>query len=291
MLVPLLLASTVFAGGFTTCSVTDASAGAHATWQVLAATDSDGVDDAHGGYTSATARVATAFGDSETVDLCPAGDPLAGIDLPVRRLGLIAVDVDPEDLGSGACPSVSWARGEGVVEGSVDVDPRGLSAVLRARSTVRLEADNAATITADAGAGARFTSTWQYRSNGPNTRLDGTVEVSLADAEAGARLNLPGFAKVEAWDGRVDAWLRDGETYTHVTGMAPMTLRFSTVSAGRGGSFCGGGSTNMGAVATDDDGSLETESSLSFVIVPTGTTDPADHTPHTSPTFDLCTCQ
>lgn len=290
MLVSLLV-STVFAGGFTTCSVTDASAGAHATWQVLTRTDGDGMNDARTGYTSATARVATAFGDTEQVDLCPAGDALAGVDLPVRRLGLIAIEVDPELLGEGSCPAISWARGEGVVEGSAQVDPRGLAATLRARSTVRLDADNVATISADAGAGARFTSNWQYRSNGPNTRLDGTIEVSLAEAESGARLNLPGFAKVEAWDGRVDAWLRVGDRYEHVSGMAPMTLRFSTVAAGRGGGFCGGGSASMGAVATDSDGSLETEATLAFAVVTTGTTDAADRTPHTAPAFDLCGCQ
>jgi hypothetical protein len=285
----LALTASALAGGFTTCSVTDATAGAHGSWSVLASVDSDGVESADSGFTSAQARIATAFGDSTTVDLCPAGDPLAGIDLPVRRLGLIAVDVDPTALGN-ACPASSWARAEGVVEGLASVEPKAMAASATARAHLAIDADNVASISVDAGAGARWGSSWLYRSTGMNTRLVGTIEVTLADAQGGARINLPGLARVDAWDGQVDAWVRHGDRYEHVVGPAPMHLDVSVVMQGRGGSVCGGGSASLGSVADDSVDGIDVGSSIQFSLVPEGTTDPVDDVPRDAPVFDLCTC-
>lgn len=282
--------SSALAGAMPTCSVTEANAGAHGTWSVLAKVDSDGVDDADLGYTSAGARVATAFGGTEDVDLCPAGDPLAGADLPVRRIGLIAVDIDPDEIG-GSCPSHSYARGEGVVEGVAQVEPKAFAASASARARMDVDAENAATISVDAGAGSRFSSSWQYRSTGSNTRLSGTIAVTLADAGGGARLSLPGIARIEAWNGMVDAWIRRGSSYEHVYGPAPMSFDVSVVTQGRSGSLCGAGSASLGAVAEDGAGGIDEVTEIAFALTPVGTEDPFDHTPHDAPIFDLCSCQ
>ncbi len=286
----LFYVSMAVAGTMPTCSYTEASAGAHASWSVLGKVDGSGVDDADVGYGTATARVATAFGGSEELDLCPAGDPLGGAGLAVRRLGLIAVDIDPSEIG-GSCPSVSYARGEGVVEGIARVEPRAFAASATARGRMAVDADNAATISVDTGAGSRFSGVWQYRSGGPNTRLEGTIEVSLADATSGARLSLPGIARIDAWNGNVDAWIRRGDTYEHVVGPAPMRFDVSVVTQGRGGSICGNGSASVGALAEDGVGGIDAAAGVQFVLTPYGSEDDFDRTPRDAPVFDLCTCQ
>lgn len=285
----LLLLTSAHAGTTPTCSITEANAGAHATWSVLAKVDGDGVDDNDAGYTNATARIATAFGDSEAVDLCPAGDSLGGAGLAVRRLGLIAIDIDPDDIG-GSCPATSYARGEGVVEGTAQIEPRAFAASATVRARVDVQADNAAAISVDAGAGSRFSSVWQYRSSGSNTRLAGTIGVSLADATGGARLSLPGIARIDAWNGVVDAWVRRGAEYEHVVGPAPMRLDVSVVTQGRSGSVCGAGSASLGAVAEDGAGGIDAASQISFILTPIGTEEAFDRSPHDAPIFDLCTC-
>lgn len=276
----LLLVAHAWAGTFQLCAATESSASTNGRWQVLTDGDQDGRTDLRHGTTNSASGVAARYGERREADLCSDEDRMGGITL---RGTTQMIEVRP-----GTCTADMVAEGEGTAQGGAYASARGIRAGASGEAWARGFAENAASIGVDAGGGGTFDSEWSWRVSGPNARFTGYVEVTALEAYAGASLNVPGLVYVEAWDGVVDAWVRQGERYERYTGPAPVRFEIDTVVSGRSGRLCAGGSATAGVRVSD--GETTGASGIDFAVAPSATTDAPDRLVGEAPEFQECGC-
>lgn len=276
----ILLVSQALAGTYQLCAATESSASTNGRWQVLTDADQDGRTDLRRGTTNSAAGVSARYGERRDEDLCSDADRMGGITL---RGTTKMIEVKP-----GTCTAEIVADGEATALGGAYASAREMRAGASGEAWARGYSENAASIGVDAGGGGTFDSEWTWRVGGPNTRLRGFVEVTALEAYAGASLNLPGLAYVEAWDGVVDAWVRRGDRYERYTGAAPVRLEIDTIVGGKSGRLCAGGSATSGVRVADDEATGA--SAIDFAVAPYGTSEPAHGVTGEVPEFLACGC-
>lgn len=276
----LVLVSQALAGTYQLCAATESSASTNGRWQVLTEGDQDGRTDLRRGTTNSAAGVSARYGERREVDLCSGADRMGGITL---RGTTQMIEVRP-----GTCTAAVAAEGEGTAQGAGYASSREIRGGASGEAWARGLVENAASIGVDAGGGGTFDGEWSWRVSGPNARLAGFVEVTALEAYAGASLNVPGLAYVEAWDGMVDAWVRQGDRYVRYTGAAPVRLEIDTVVGGRVGRVCAGGSATAGVRVADDEAAGA--SGIDFALTPSATRDAPDRVTGEAPEFLECGC-
>lgn len=286
----ILLVAPLFAGTARVCSETEANASLNGAWSLLGKDDRDGDTVIREGVTLARSSLDLQLGGERAEDLCPADDPMGSMDAPRFELLEVELPKPGGEAARGGCYTRALAQAIGHAEGEAFVNPNRIHARATGQATMDLRAANSGRIDVDGGGGAAFLGEWTYRSGGPNTLVTGTVTISLADAYAGVWVNVPGLVYVESWEGRVNAWYRQGDRYERYEGPAPVTLEVETVRAGRAGSVCGSGSTSIGALADEATSGFSSSSSLEFEF----NVAPSQHVPHLvegdTPPFAPCGC-
>jgi hypothetical protein len=243
------------------CTQTSATASANGAWKILDERDEDAAGDRREGGSAAAAFVSRRFGERRSEDLCGA-EVLAGVERRGRVTDMIEVSLPGE---ASACVADLVAEGSAESSGSAWAARNAMRAGAEGQVKMSSAVENAAEMEMDGGAGGEFDGAWAWRSDGPTTSLLGFVEVDVADAYAGAFLSAPGLALVQAWDGEVDAWVRQGDHYAHYVGPAPVRLEIGVVVAGKSGTMCASGSASAGARVSGGRGD-EAGSRLSFEL-------------------------
>ncbi len=241
------------------CATTSASATGNGSWELFGKPGRSSTHHADDTPGRAAASTEAAWGDVETQDLCPSDDPLGGITNATERLMEVQL---PGQGAARSCVTTSEARATARGEGRAELDSEAIVMRAGGRASLAVRATNSATISADAGAGGSFAAMWSWRGKGPMTEVRGQVTVSVAQAYAGASLEVPELLWLSAWEGKVEAWVREGAAWRRVEGVAPMTLSPWVVLAGNKGSLCGRGSATVGGIATERNPSLQAESSI-----------------------------
>ncbi len=284
----LLIVTLAQAGTWPICAQTETAATVNGGWSLVEQRSSDGDDDSHRGTWYSEAEVSMSFGGRRDENYCASDDGLMGL---TRRWtsDMVAV-VGLPGAAEGACEAAIWASGRASGSARAEVDVSRMTAYARGSAVTTADADNVADISVDAGGGARFTGQWAWRvGQARNAEVVGSVVVGQAAAYAGASLEVPGWARVDTWDGEVDAWVRRGDTWVHVEGSAPMTLSFGAVVAARG-TVCATGSATSGSQAAAGEGGAG-GAAISFSMDPVATASVTDAVPVDGPEFGACGCE
>lgn len=281
MLIYVALAS---AGVWSVCSTTEATSSANGGWTIVELRDSDGGVDTDRGTYGASSSVVRRFEARRDEDLCQASDGVGGA---TRRWtpGLIAVDALPT---GGSCKASIWAEGYVDAGSRARVAANELAGSVIGHAVTRAEAANTGDISVDGGGGASFTAQWAWSVPGRTAEVDGTVVVDAQSAYNGASLEIPGWAWVQAYDGEVDAWVRRGAEWVHVTGAAPLNIEFGAVTPARG-EVCAQATATAGSASRAGD-SAAGGSGIHFTIDTVRTSDAVHTAPGAGPTFAPCGC-
>ena len=154
----------------------------------------------------------------------------------------------PEPGQPRTCVTTARAAVRGGSTAEATVDPT-IHVSARSAADLTVETTNSSVVSADIGAAGSFTGAWSWKGKGPNTDVRGSVTISAAQAYARASIEVPGFLKAQVYEGKVDAWVREGDHYVRVQADAPVTLEpFGTLAGGKGG-LCVTGSASLGGVA------------------------------------------
>lgn len=280
MLITLSLAA---AGTWNVCSTTEATASVNAGWTIYDERDVDGDRATDAGTYSSSTSLVRRWQPRRDEDFCSHADGMGGLTLR-SSTAMVAVDALP---GEGSCPATIWADAYGDIGSAAVVTPNRISGKVEGHAVTTADAGNTGVIGVDGGGGARFTSTWAWSMSGV-ADVGGVIEVAASAAYNGASLDLPGWAQVDAYDGEVDAWVRRGGEWVHVTGSAPMRIPFGATVAGRG-QVCASGSATSGAHA-EPGGQSTGGAGISFTFDPVRTVGPVDPRPSGGPGFDPCGC-
>jgi hypothetical protein len=203
--------------------------------------------------------------------------------------GMLAVASIP-GLAAPTCSVKVWAEGHGDASGRTVLEQDRIAGFARGDSVSDADAENSGEIAIDGGGGARFRGEWAW--NVPRStaaEVSGVVEVDEQAAYAGATLDIPGWAMVDVWEGDVDAWVRRGSEWVHVTGEAPMTIEFGAVVHPRG-SVCAQGSATAGSHVVAGEGAIGT-AGIHFSFDPAKSTEAFDRAPSGGPQFEPCGCE
>lgn len=281
MLIYVALAS---AGVWSVCSATESTSSANGGWTIVEARDSDGGVDVDRGTYSASSSVVRRFSARREEDLCKASDGVGGA---TRRWTAGMISIDSLPVG-GSCNASIWADGYVDAGSRATVSPAELAGSVVAHSVTKAEAANTGDISVDGGGGSSFSATWAWSVAGRNAEVDGTVVVDSQSAYNGASLEIPGWAWVQAYDGEVDAWVRRGSTWEHVTGTAPLSIEFGAITAARGevcaqATATAASSARVGETAAGGSG-------IHFTMDTVRSSDTVDVRPAGGPTFAPCGC-
>lgn len=279
----LLFIALASAGTWNICSSAEATSSVNAGWTIFDVRDADGARSIDNGSTYASTSLVRRWQPRRDQDLCDASDGMGGLTHRVDSV-LVAVDSLP---GEGACMASIWGDAYGDVGSEAVVKPNQIAANVQGHAVTTADAGNTGTIGVDGGGGARFAAEWAWAQSGP-ADVAGVVDVAASAAYNGASLDIPGWAKVDAYDGVVDAWVRRGSEWIHVTGSAPMQIEFGATVAGRG-QVCAVGSATSGAHA-EPGGQNAGGSGIGFSLTPVRSTGPVDVRPVGGPEFDPCGC-
>lgn len=281
MLIILSLAS---AGTWNVCSTTESRASGNAGWTIVQERDADGGEDVHHGTYRSASSYTQSFQPRLDADLCGA-DGMGG---STQRWSTQLIAVDELPTG-GVCNASVWADAYTDSRAGAWVTPTRMSAGANASAITRADAGNTASIGVDGGGGARFTSEWVWQVGGPAAEVRGTISIDPSAAYNGASLQVPGWASVEVWDGRVTGWVRRGSEWAPVDDPAPIDITFGAVSASRG-TACMQGVATAGSRAEMGEG---TAGGTGFTVEmqTTRSAAPLDPQPaHKGPEFDPCSC-
>ncbi len=281
----LVLTATALAGVWNVCSATEATASANAGWTIVEVRDSDGGQDVQRGTYTANSSLVRRFEARRDEDLCNATDGVGGA---TRRWTSELIAVDALPVG-GSCKTSIWAEGYVDAGGRAKVTPYEISGSVVGHSVTRAAAGNTGVMSVDGGGGAAFVAEWDWQVPGRTAEVAGTVVVDAQSAYNGSSLQIPGWATVEAFDGKVDAWLRRGGAWVHVTGEAPMNLEFGAISVPRG-RVCAQATTSSGAQSQVGESGIG-GSGIHFTMDTVRSTAAIDATPMSGPTFDECGCE
>ncbi len=241
-----------------TCSSASASANVHASWEVLGHKGRDDKSEVTSDAGQATATVRAEWGGERSEDLCPQDDPMGGLKAATDTMLEVQL---PKPGEPRSCMTTARAVATGGSTAQASVDP-ALRVSARASADMAVDVTNSATMGADVGSAGTFTGVWAWRGKGPNTDVRGTVTISAGQAYARAAIEVPGLLKAQVYEGKVDAWVRQGDHYEHVQADAPITLEPYATLAGGKGSLCVTGNASMGGVADDRMRALAAESVL-----------------------------
>jgi hypothetical protein len=279
----LIVISLAAAGTWNICSATEATASVNAGWTIYDVRDVDGDRAADHGTFSASTSLVRRWQPRHEEDLCDHTDGMGGLTLRTTT-AMVAVDALP---GEGSCPATVWGDAYGDIGSQATVTANRIGARVEGHAVTSADAGNTGTIGVDGGGGARFTSEWAWSLPGA-ADVSGTVDVEASAAYNGATLDIPGWAQVDAYDGAVDAWVRRGAEWVHVTGTAPMTIPFGALVPGRG-QVCATGSATSGAHA-EPGGQNTGGAGIRFTFDPVRGAGPVDARPTDGPEFDHCGC-
>jgi hypothetical protein len=202
---------------------------------------------------------------------------------------MVSVDMDPSALG-GSCPVMTRASASGQVGGEVRFGMGAIDVEARGGVQVDMSGENTGSIDADAGSGGSFEALWRYSVPTTSARVQGNIVIDLEDAYAGVNLNMPGVARIHAWDGYVDAWIRRGDRFMHIEGQAPMILEVDYI-APRAGELCAAGNASVGSFGDERTGLLYRQSSLKMHLEVVQSEESVDRLVGDVPRFERCGCQ
>jgi len=279
----LLLVTLATAGTWNICSTTEATASINAGWTVFDDRNVDGDRALDRGTYSAATSIVRRWQPRHDADLCDHSDGMGGM---THRLDSALVEIDALP-GEGTCPVAVWANGYSDAGSSALVSPDALSARVTGHAVTSADAGNTATIGVDGGGGASFEAQWLYTGAG-TTRFNGVIDVDASASYNGASLDIPGWAQVDAYDGRVDAWVRRDDQWVHVVGEAPLKIEFGARVSARTG-VCAMGSTTSGAHAQPG-GQGTGGAGIGFTITPVRAQGAPDVRPRGGPEFEECGC-
>lgn len=281
MLIILSLAS---AGTWNVCSATESRASGNAGWTIVEERDSDGGEDVHQGTYRSSSAYTQSFQPRRDGDLCTA-DGMGG---STQRWStqLIAVDELPKN---GICHASVWADAYADSRANTWVAQTRIAAAASTSAITRADAGNTGTIGVDGGGGARFTSEWVWQVGGPAAQVRGTIQVDASSAYNGASLQVPGWASVEVWDGRVTGWVRRGSEWVEVDHSTPFDLTFGAVTASRG-TACMQGVASAASRAEPGEGNAGGAGFTVEMETVRSTAAPDRHPVAKGPEFDPCGC-
>lgn len=270
----LLLAAPLFAAPNRLCAATEASVTANGSWEVLGRRDRDNAMGQQQGEDAATAQAPIAFGADRTDDLCPAGDPMGGITLPGRG-DLVEVALPQPGQAVEGCVATGSAHATGTVTGAATVEKRRIAGTAKGGAEIATRASNGGAMDVDGGGGGSFVGQWDWRVKGQNTRLTGTVDVTVDPTYGNAWLSVPGLLFVQTHDGKVEAWVRGKDGWSRQEGASPMKIQVDAVLPGRMGAVCASGRASVGGKGDLASGGFKGGSSLALALEPVATEDAA----------------
>lgn len=280
----LLFASLAQAGVWNVCAATEATASVNAGWTIVEVRDADDASDTDKGVFNASSSVVRRFQPSREEDFCKATDGLGGA---TRRwtTEMISIDMVP---GQNSCPTTIWGDAYGDTGSRASVEPYKIAGMATGHAVTTADAGNTGTISVDGGGGAGFVAEWIWQVPGSVAAVEGVIEIDDSSAYNGATLDIPGWAQVDAYDGMVDAWVRRGSEWVHLTGPAPMDIEFGA-NVGSRGSVCAAGKATSGSQAQPGEASAG-GSGIHFTLDSVRVATPADAMPTDGPEFEPCGC-
>ena len=285
----LIIANFAFAGTSRVCSVSQSTSQVNGSWDLLDEGDFFGTSLEEKSAGPSRTNLPVSILQEREVDMCPKYDPYGGL-LEANRSGfeMVAVNVDLDEIG-GSCPVLTRAGASGMVGGEVHFGMGAIDVETKGGVQLDLTGENTGRINADAGGGGTFDALWRYNVTSETARVQGTILVDIEQAYSGINLNVPDIALVHAWDGMVDAWVRQGEEFVHITGPAPQVLEIDYV-APRSGEICATGGSSVGGFGSEQDGLLYLNAVMKMHIEITPTDAPEDRMVGVGPRFGRCSC-
>lgn len=285
----LILISLASAGTWPVCSVTSTTATTNGGWSLVDVRESDGGEDAHRGTWFSEASFSQTYGGTKEDNACESEDGMGGA-LMRWTSELLSVSALPgQGKPSAACEVRVAARGQADASGRAEVSQLSMGALARGDALSEASAENTGAISVDSGGGGRFSSEWAWRVGGsPTAEMQGMITVGTQAAYSGATLDIPGWAQIDAWDGEVEGWVRQGAEWVHVQGTAPMDISFGAIVPSRG-EVCSTGLATAGSQSVDGGGGIGA-SSIRFTMEPVRSSRAVDDRPEGGPEFAPCSC-
>ena len=283
----LILVSIAAAGTWPICATTGTTATTNGGWSLLEVHDSEGAEMIDEGAWSSRSRLSQTYGGIKEDNACDSKDGMGGATMRWTT-DLLSVDALPGQ-GQASCDVTVKARGRSDASGQAEVSQTKMTAMARGDAVSDAEAQNSGAISVDSGGGGRFLGEWAWRVPGATAaNVQGTITVGVQASYAGATLDIPGWAQIDAWDGEVEGWVRQGSEWVHVAGSAPMDISFGAVAAGRG-QVCASGSATTGSHSAEGAGGIGA-AAITFSMEPTKSAGAIDERPEGGPEFAPCSC-
>lgn len=286
----LILISLASAGTWPICATTSTTATTNGGWSLVEVRESDGAENSDQGAWSSQASLSRTYGGIKQDNACESEDGMGGA-LMRWTSELLSVDALP---GQGKAPQASCnvtvtARGQSDASGRAQVSQTAMKGMARGDAVSEAEAENTGAISVDSGGGGRFAGEWAWGVPGASAaKMQGMIHVGMQAAYAGATLDIPGWAQLDAWDGEVEGWVREGSSWIHIEGKAPMDIPFGAIVGGRG-QVCATGSATSGSRSVNGGGAIGA-AAIDFSMEPLKSMDEIDERPVGGPEFMPCSC-
>lgn len=286
----LFLISLASAGTWPICGATSTTATTNGGWTVVEIRESDGSESSDQGVWSSETSLSRSYGGMKQDNACDSEDGMGGA-LMRWTSELLSVDALPGQgqAVNASCDVTVSARGQSDASARAILSQMEMKGMARGDAVSDADAENSGTISVDSGGGGQFAGEWAWGVPGAHAaKVRGVIRVGVQAAYAGATLDIPGWAQIDAWDGDVEGWVREGSTWIHVKGKAPMEIAFGAVVAGRG-QVCATGLATAGSRSENGGGAIGA-AAIEFSMEPIKSIDEIDARPTGGPEFSPCSC-
>lgn len=286
----LILISLASAGTWPICAATSTTATTNGGWSLIEIRESDGAESTDQGAWFSEASLSRTYGGMKQDNACESQDGMGGA-LMRWTSELLSVDALPGQgkTSQKSCDVTVSARGQSDASGRAELSQSVMKGMARGDAVSEAEAENSGAISVDSGGGGRFAGEWAWGVPGaPAAKVQGMIRVGVQAAYAGATLDIPGWAQIDAWDGEVEGWVREGSKWIHIEGKAPIDIVFGAVVPGRG-QVCAIGSATAGSRSVNGGGAIGA-AGIEFSMIPVKSIDEIDARPAGGPDFGPCSC-